>query len=87
MQIGLAISGSKWSFISIVTLPKIESANPFFLNFYSASLTKAYINWKRISPLSGTKPFPFQSAPESELVVINVKSIILSGVSLDIILA
>ena len=69
------------------TLPNIESHNPFFLYFYYASLTNAYINWKRISPLSGTNWFPFQSAPDIELVVINVKSIIFKGAYFDIILA
>jgi len=70
---------------------RIESskfyASPSFLYFYSASLTKHYINWNLTRPLSGTKEFPFQSVPDIELVVIKVRSVILSGVSLLIILA
>lgn len=63
------------------------SATPFFLNFSSANLTKDYINWNRTRPLSGFKELPFQSAPDIELVVIKVKSIIFRGVSLLIIFA
>lgn len=39
-----------------------------------------------MSPLYGTKLFPFQSLPDIELVVIKVKSMIFKGVSFEIIL-
>lgn len=68
----------------LVTLPKIESLKPFFLNFYSAKRAIDSMNWKRMSPLSGTKLLPFQSAPDMELVVIKVRSVILRGVSFEI---
>lgn len=82
----LPFIGEIWSFIIISTLPNMESECPFFLNFYYANLTRAYINWNRIKPLSGTSPLPFQSLPDIELVVIKVKSMIFNGVSFDSIL-
>lgn len=78
-------NGNTWSFNNKL----IESVNvyvsPFFLNFYYDNLTNAYINWNLTRPLYGTSWFPFQSAPDIELVVINVKSVIFNGVSLLII--
>ena len=38
--------------------------------------------WKRTIPLSGFSRFPFQSAPDIELVVMKVRSMILRGISL-----
>lgn len=43
------------------------------------------MNWNLINPLSGTREFPFRSAPDMELVVIKVKSMIVNGVSFEII--
>ncbi len=58
------------------------SVNPSFLYFYSAKRTRDYMYWKRTRPLSGFSMFPFQSGPDIELVVMNVRSIILRGISL-----
>ena len=84
---GFTFIGKICSFIIFVTLAEMESTSPFFLNFYAANLTIDSMNWKRTKPRSGTKLLPFQSAPDIELVVIKVRSIILRGVSLEIILA
>ena len=63
------------------------SVSPSFLNFYSARRTSSSINWNLTKPLSGTRLFPLKLAPDMELVVMKVKSIILRGVSLLMILA
>lgn len=76
-----------WSLIILVTLSGMESERPFFLNFYSERRTSPYMNWNRTSPRSGTKELPFQSVPDIELVVMKVKSMIVKGVSFEIILA
>lgn len=73
------------------SMSQIESAKfsltLSFLYFSSAKRTKHSMNWNLISPLSGTSTFPFQSAPDMEFVVINVKSVIFKGVSLFTIFA
>jgi hypothetical protein len=78
--------GRRWSFNSISTLYAKLSKTPFFLNFSSANLAKDSINLNLTSPLSGTREFPFQSAPDIELVVMKVRSVIFKGVSLLMIL-
>ena len=69
------------------TLSKKLSQIPSFLYFSSDILTNTSMNWNLTNPLSGTRELPFQSAPDIELVVMKVRSIILRGVSLLMIFA
>lgn len=70
-----------------MTAYKIVWTKPLFLYFSSANLTMDYKNWNLTKPLSGTILLVLQSAPDIELVVINVKSAILRGSYLLMILA
>ncbi len=83
----MLVKGSKQSLI----ISSIESekllVSPSFLYFSYDSLTKHSINWNLTKPLSGTNGLLLKSAPEIEFVVIKVKSVIFSGISLLMILA